>query len=54
MRIMIDTNILISSILGSDTTFQAYKKAVSYPNRGILYDAVSRNDLRQLNLQFAI
>ena len=36
MRVMIDTNILISAILGSKTPFQAYCKAVSYPNRGIV------------------
>lgn len=36
MRILIDTNILISAILGGATTFQAYKKAVSYPNIGVL------------------
>ena len=36
MRILIDTNILISSILGSGTPYQAYTKAVSYPNKGIV------------------
>lgn len=36
MRILIDTNILISSIIGHGTPFQAYVKAVSYPNRGVI------------------
>ena len=36
MRVLIDTNILISSIIGHGTPFQAYIKAVSYPNRGVI------------------
>ena len=36
MRILIDTNILISEILGNGTPFQAYVKAVSYPNSGVV------------------
>ena len=36
MRILIDTNILISAILGNGTPFQAYVKAVSYPNYGVV------------------
>ncbi|TYZ19625.1 putative toxin-antitoxin system toxin component, PIN family [Selenomonas ruminis] len=36
MRILIDTNILISSIIGHGTPFKAYVKAVSYPNRGVI------------------
>lgn len=36
MRILIDTNILISAILGKGTPFQAYIKAVSYPNFGVV------------------
>ena len=36
MRILIDTNILISAILGNGTPFQAYVKAVSYPNSGVV------------------
>lgn len=36
MRILIDTNILISSTLWSGTPYQAYIKAVSYPNKGII------------------
>lgn len=36
MRILIDTNILISSIIGHGTPFKAYVKAVSYPNCGVI------------------
>lgn len=37
MRVFIDTNILISSILNpTSTPFKAYCKAVSYPNDGII------------------
>jgi putative PIN family toxin of toxin-antitoxin system len=36
MRVLIDTNILISSILGHGTPFQAYVKAVSSPNHGVI------------------
>lgn len=36
MRILIDTNVLISAILGKGTPFQAYMKAVSYPNSGVV------------------
>ena len=36
MRVLIDTNILISSVLGHGTPLQAYLKAVSYPNQGLV------------------
>ena len=36
MRVLIDTNIMISTILGNGTPFQAYVKAVSYPNTGVV------------------
>lgn len=36
MRVMIDTNILISALLGNGTPSQAYIKAVSYPNSGVV------------------
>ena len=36
MRILIDTNILVSAILGNGTPFQAYTKAVSFPNKGVI------------------
>ena len=37
MRVLIDTNVLISAALSATgTPFQAYIKATSYPNRGLL------------------
>ena len=37
MRILIDTNVLISAALSSNgTPFQAYIKATSYPNHGLI------------------
>ena len=36
MRVLIDTNILISAILGNGTPFQAYTKAVSFPHSGVV------------------
>ena len=36
MRILIDTNILISAILWSGAPYRAYIKAVSYPNKGVI------------------
>lgn len=37
MRILIDTNVLISAALSINSTpYQAYKKAVSYPNHGLI------------------
>jgi putative PIN family toxin of toxin-antitoxin system len=37
MKVLIDTNILISAALSSNgTPFKAYVKAVSYPNSGII------------------
>lgn len=37
MKVLIDTNILISAALSnSGTPFQAYLKAVTYPNHGII------------------
>ena len=38
MRVLIDTNILISSVLGQGNPFRAYVKAVSYPNQGVICD----------------
>ena len=39
MRILIDTNVLISKILNSKgTPFQAYLKAVSFPNHALIRD----------------
>ena len=36
MRVLIDTNILISAILGNGTPFRAYTKAVSFPHSGVV------------------
>lgn len=37
MRILIDTNVLISAALSSNgTPYQAYKKASTYPNHGLI------------------
>lgn len=37
MRVLIDTNVLISSALSANgTPFQAYVKATSYPNHGLI------------------
>ena len=37
MRILIDTNVLISAALSANgTPFQAYIKATSYPNHGLI------------------
>lgn len=37
MRILIDTNVLISAALNANSVpFQAYVKAASYPNRGLI------------------
>ena len=37
MRVLIDTNVLISAALSADgVPFLAYIKAVSYPNRGLI------------------
>lgn len=37
MRVLIDTNVLISAALHADgTPWKAYVKAASYPNRGLI------------------
>ena len=37
MRVLIDTNVLISAALSANgTPYQAYVKAVSYPNHGLI------------------
>lgn len=39
MRVLIDTNVLISAALKADSLpFRAYVKAASYPNRGLICD----------------
>lgn len=52
MRVMIDTNILISSILGHGTPFHAYVKAVSYPNQGIICSQIVDELRRIFNRKF--
>ena len=52
MRVMIDTNILISSILGHGTPFQAYVKAVSYPNQGVICSQIVDEMRRIFNRKF--
>ena len=43
MRVLIDTNILISAALNADgVPFQAYIKAASYPNRGLICEEFAR------------
>ena len=36
MKVLIDTNILVSAIIGQGTPLRAYMSAVSYPNRGVV------------------
>lgn len=37
MRVLIDTNVLISAALSAKSvSYQAYVKAVSYPNHGVI------------------
>ena len=37
MRVLIDTNVLISAALSANgIPYQAYVKAASYPNRGLI------------------
>ena len=52
MRVMIDTNILISSILGHGTPFQAYVKAVSYQNQGVICSQIMDEMRRIFNRKF--
>ena len=41
MRVLIDTNILISASLSSEgTPYQAYIKAVTHPNHGMVCDQI--------------
>ncbi|HAJ96639.1 MAG TPA: putative toxin-antitoxin system toxin component, PIN family [Ruminococcus sp.] len=53
MKIMIDTNILISSALSNNgTPYNAYVKAVSYPNQGIVCDQNIEELKRIFNRKF--
>ena len=53
MRILIDTNILISAALNSHgTPYKAYLKAVTYPNKGIICDQNIEELWRIFNWKF--
>ena len=53
MRILIDTNILISAALNSHgTPYKAYLKAVTYPNKGILCEQNIEELWRIFNRKF--
>lgn len=53
MRILIDTNILISAALNSNgTPYKAYLKAVTYPNKGIICDQNIEELWRIFNRKF--
>ena len=53
MRILIDTNILISAALNSHgTPYKAYLKAVTYPNKGIICDQNIEELWRSFNRKF--
>ena len=49
MRVLIDTNILISAILTNGTPFQAYMKAITHPNTAI----ICRQNVNELRRIFA-
>ena len=51
MRVLIDTNVLISAALSADgVPFLAYIKAVSYPNRGLICEQNVDEMRRILNI----
>ena len=53
MRILIDTNILISAALNSHgTPYKAYLKAVTYPNKGIICEQNIEELWRIFNRKF--
>ena len=53
MRILIDTNILISAALNSHgTPYKAYLKAVTYPNKGLICDQNIEELWRIFNRKF--
>ena len=47
MRVLIDTNILISAILTNGTPFRAYMKAITHPNTAIICGQ-NVNELRRI------
>ena len=53
MRVLIDTNILISAALNPQgTPYKAFLKAVTYPNRGIICDQNIEELRRVFNRKF--
>ena len=53
MKTLIDTNILISSILSQNSTpFKAFVKAVTYPNQGMVCDQNLDEQRRIINRKF--
>ncbi len=53
MRVLIDTNVLISAALNADgVPFQAYKKASSYPNKGLICEQNVDEMKRLFNKKF--
>ena len=53
MRVLVDTNILISAALSSNgTPYKAFLKAVTYPNKGIICDQNIEELRRIFNRKF--
>lgn len=53
MRVLIDTNVLISAALNANgVPFQAYIKAVSYPNDGLICEQNVEEMKRIFNKKF--
>lgn len=53
MRVLVDTNILISAALNSNgTPYKAFLKAVTYPNKGIICDQNIEEMRRIFNRKF--
>ena len=53
MRVLVDTNILISAALNSNgTPYKAFMKAVTYPNKGIICDQNIEELRRIFNRKF--
>lgn len=53
MRVLIDTNVLISAALSAKSTpYQAYVKAVSYPNHGMICEQNIEEMIRIFSKKF--
>ncbi len=52
MKVLIDTNILISATLGQGTPFRAYVKAATFPNQGVICDQNIDEMRRVFNRKF--